>query len=139
MILYSILYFHLFAWKFFERNCVWCFGDIFIFSMSNFIIFIFINIHSFLLWFIHSYWHLSILINIHSFLLTGCTSNSVESVTFSSRVKYGKFLYNFNSKLQSHEAYFLKIAKKCLHGYADIFQSGQEQDGIVSSLPKSRL
>ena len=67
-----------------------------------------------------------------SFLLTGCASNSVESVILLSRVKYGIFSYNFDSEFQFHETYFLKIAKKCLHGYADIFESEQEQDSIVS-------
>ena len=38
-----ILYFHFFAWKFLESNCIWCLGDPFFFSMSNFIIFILIN------------------------------------------------------------------------------------------------
>ena len=35
--------------------------------------------------------------------------------------------------------FFLKTAKKCLHGHDNIFQSGQKQQGILSSPPKSRF
>ena len=45
----------------------------------------------------------------------------------SSKFKNGDFQYNTDKEFQSHAGNFLKTAKKCLHGYDDIFQSGQEQ------------
>ena len=44
-----------------------------------------------------------------------------------SKVKNGDFQYKTDKEFQSLAGNFLKTAKKCLHGYADIFQSGQEQ------------
>ena len=72
--------------------------------------------------------------------LTCSSSSSVDFwnslCSISSNVNNGEFLCNGERAFHYQAGNYLKMAKKCLQGLAEDFQSQQLQYGILSSSPK---